>query len=474
MSIPNILSSHLGTDWMRPQMVQRSSSNTNPNSTTTQTSRGGKSARMRKSDFPPLSFYTAERPLPLYHTATSRRIAHLLNTSAGVEADENYSNTAIEGVDELSLELSCRLQRMKDINTYGYSWLMPAGVDKTMSQMLREVHEHEHVNEVDSALNPPVEESDVRADDADMWTGDDARMVGADSQNESGDVTGMMSENYGQMQERSGNSNQNQSQNHNSQVPNQGTDAEGYIHTENVLGRHGVDGDEEDDEEDAIEEERDLDADITNHDIEGDESYDYYEGTNSTGDHQHENNETDDYDVGNDAIVVEDDEFPGRNATNHQEGRVNPHTHVHFEGSGAGIITTTGQGSDQGDILHSSFIDASESFQVPVRKPRHRDNAEAGYFMAYEEYQDDHSMIEGQNNRILPTGREGVRSASFTDSAHTRESALSRPTNSSELTTTSMANPAILNLSTGNTSMDNNDEEYSRHLNASDYNMTLE
>jgi hypothetical protein len=42
------------------------------------------------------------------------------------------------------------------------------------------------------------------------------------------------------------------------------------------------------------------------------------------------------------------------------------------------------------------------------------------------------------------------------------------------LTTTSMANPAILNLSTGNTSMDNNDEEYSRHLNASDYNMTLE
>lgn len=526
MYLPNIIPSDIRTGWMQTSSDRRINVNNSRNESShqqhqqqQQNMNSNMNMRSRKSDFPPLSFYTPIRSNPLYLTNTSKHALSFLqnskrsynyngnvNGNGNSQFNDAFNSTYYEGIEQLGLELGCRLQTLKDNEIWGYTWLTPLGVDKTMAQLIEEAND-EIIDNEDDHEGDDGDESGNRNVNLELQSAidlvnDSANNIGTvnnnninsngsnsfDLQNvnsnnngnrrqgrDVGDATDMMSENYGQMRrhdvsnEDSGSFNDNVSSRMNR-----------AIYNNNNSNNYNDEG--------RMFSERDLDAEISNHDLSssnidyqgensddndddggviyGDEGDD--ENDDDIGDHAYIEDDDDDYDIADVRFAEDDDDNVEENVNEFNLGdQAIINLHDEYENDD--------ELDDSDDAVHFHQIlnlnQGSSSYPVNTGRTsrEYLDTAEEGYFMAYEDYQDDHSIIDAQVGKPLP------RNVSILENAHTRGSFTSvrrnmnsRYTDSANLTTPTTLNSHIGNQTTGNTSVDNDDAH------GSDLDMTLE
>lgn len=488
MYLPNIIPSDIRTGWMQAPSegrLQASTRNDNSNSSNNSTSNAPNlnvSTRGRKSEFPPLSFYTPVRAAPLFLNNVSKTALSLLKNSKKPCTHTNRQESAFEGIEQLGLELGCRLQKLKENEVWGYTWLTPLGLDKTMAQMLEEANDEvEDIEEDNEDVNLELQ-NDINGASNDMeemllnsYEGQQGEGQAAVQNTAIQDATDLMTENLGQMRR-----NENEGDSFNDNINSRASN-------ENDLGNQAIYANTSGDV--RLLPERDLDADISNYDSShgnysnvsiyrgNDNYYDDEEEMHDVVDHAYiaedpsfddedvvddvEENDDDedddeDYEIGDHAIVdLQDDD---ENEEGHSSIAIGNHRNEIL-----GNVSRT--------LLHSSFHeDAGAGAGIPIGTAGRRFlEGEEQYFMAYEDYQEDHSIIEGQVGKPYPS-----RGVSILESAHTRGSGNSVRrnintgyTDSANLTTPTTINSSIGNQTTGNTSVDND-------IHGSDFDMTLE
>jgi hypothetical protein len=410
----------------------------------------------------------------------SKRTFKILKNSQNFEnLKYNYNKNNFESFDQLSLEIGTRLQKLKDIDTWGYNWIKPLGLDKTMNQMIDESEDifHEIVRE-DHDLNSNNNNNNNIDLDNDNANDDGNGINEMEHRNNninqrSNDDTHLMTENLGQMQRNNNYNDQSNSINDNNitiETSNENSNLQNMrngnnINTASTNNNNGyiLENNSNNNNNNNSEDERDLDAELSNHDLTHDLS-----GSSAYNEHDHafyddedeylgdqnkvtnrnvfnetsdEEDNDSDYDVGNVAIVEDgaDDEMDVEREVD--------------------IIPSTSR-----SIIHSSFDDDIGGFVLPISKPRLNIINDEGYFMAYEDYQDDHSILEGNISKPYIS-----RSVSISESAYNRPSAQSnrRYLDSGNLTTPTTLNSNIPNQTTGNTTAD-------YETGGDDFNLTLE
>ncbi|GAV28644.1 hypothetical protein PMKS-002118 [Pichia membranifaciens] len=346
-----------------------------------------------------------------------------------------------------------------------------------MAQMLEEANDEiEEIEEDNEDVNLELQ-NDINGASNDMeeillnsYESQQGEGQTAARNNASRDATDLMTENYGQMR-RNENEGDSFNDNGNSRASH-----------ENNLGNQVIYGNTSGDE--RLLPERDLDADISNYDSShgnyssvsinrgNDNYYDDEEEMHDVADHAYitedhffdngeeeeeedDDVEDEDYEIGDHAIVdLQDDDDE------------EDHSHLISDNNRNEILENVSR-----ILLHSSFHeDAEAGAGIPIGTAGRRFlEGEEQYFMAYEDYQEDHSIIEGQVGKPYPS-----RGVSILESAHTRGSSNSVRriintgyTNSANLTTPTTINSSIGNQTTGNTSVDND-------VHGSDFDMTLE
>ena len=154
----------------------------------------------RKSEFPPLSCYSASQPMPLYMNKTSQRVYRKLKTlKLNSDLDGSNNENTFESIEQLSLELGNRINHTAELSTWGYKWIAPLGVGKTMSQLLEE----EKMQKLEEFVDVEgFEHEDVQPPGESMSV--DATDHPADEDN-----THLMTENFGQKHRTTAPSNAN-------------------------------------------------------------------------------------------------------------------------------------------------------------------------------------------------------------------------------------------------------------------------
>lgn len=364
----------------------------------------------RKSEFPPLSCYSASQPMPLYMKKTSQRVYRKLKTlKLNSDLDGSNNENTFESIEQLSLELGNRINHTAELSTWGYKWIAPLGVGKTMSQLLEE----EKMQKLEEFVDVEgFEHEDVQPPGESMSV--DATDHPADEDN-----THLMTENFGQMHRTTAPSNANDN------FTIDGT-TEGSISRSNILSLNGGYQDDAQPRQQMAEgEERDLDAELSDHDVSGYEEHDAFYGDEDYDEeviHEDEGAE-EDSDVGNHAIH---EDF--------QESEI--------ERGSFDFIS----GNDR-PLLQSSFDE--ERNPLPIKKqikPNHI--PEDGYFMAFEDYQNDHSILESNNGNPSK-----FRNVSIDGGSMRVRGELVEVLDSANLTTPTTTNSFLgnLNQDTGNT-----------------------
>lgn len=463
MYLPNVILTDIRTDWMHTSPNRNRSignlldNNTNCNRNNNNSNNNGNSnssRNSRKSDFPSLSSYTPVKPTPYHLNSLSKKILKILENS-------NTSHD-IEGLDTIAMEMGLRLQKMKEVDTWGYNWLRPIGVGKTMSQMIEErklmeeeaeLQRQEESNDLD---NQDYNDDNEMAEDAHGIEDLDQLHNNSNNNISQHNITATMAENFGQSAMPSNNHNHNQ--NHNN--TNNAEDTTGEDTGNNVIY-----GNNSTTEHEEYAMERDLDADLSNHD-----SNDYniefgnYEGNqlDDLDDQDSQDYEEEDDEEPGDQVIIEDSDDDGDySSENHGHSQSNINI-THREDMIQSIMNADHN-------LHSSF---DEDFQNLINnnanKKRERySNDDERFFMAFEDYQDDHSMLEGRSNARNVSNPESVV---FT---HGSNVSSGRPV--VELNTISTMNSNVITQSTGNTSVLNTTEaEEGIEIRASDFDMTLD
>ncbi|KAG0689204.1 hypothetical protein C6P40_005434 [Pichia californica] len=468
--LPNIIPSDVRTGWMQFTSDRRleinHSFNTSNNNNNANNNTG---IRSRTSDFPPLSFYTPIKSNPLHINNSLKHALSFLQNSKKSSCNKNHytgnnHDTSFEGIEQLELELGYRLQMLKDNETWGYTWLRPLGLDKTMAQMLEDVNEDDDIEDDNLNHNIPNEaeindninvnnNNNNNNNPVAAITNDNINDPISNQQNETRDDTDMMTENYGQMRRNENNESISYNNNEiNSRISNENSENR-VIYDNSAEGR--------------LFSERDLDAEISNHDISNNseiyrENNQYYEDENDGNDNNDDVDDVDDEDgLGDHAYIHEEDDPEEYEDEDGDDG---------FEIGNNFIMDLQDDYEDDnyehvGNNLNSRSLLQSSFYEDTDRREGVISNAysnraylegEERYFMAYEEYQDDHSVLEGQSGKPYP------RTASIPDSAQTRRSNNSIRRNlitnyidSANLTTPTTLNSNIANQSTGQTSMDN-------------------
>lgn len=485
MYLPNIIPSGIRTDWMhvasseRKQINQRHENLTTTSTTTTTTTTTpsanqtyNTNTRGRISDFPPLSFYTPVRSTPLFFNYTSKNSLSMFENSKRSSSNFKHDNR-FEGMEQIGLEIGTRLQKLKENETWGYNWITPLGLDKTMLQILDDSND-----DAEDIVDEEEEREARRGEEEDNYqreTGQEYNDVidnGAfnnvgvlqdEDNNESTEVTDMMSENFGQMRRTSSNFEDTENENHDDHdrpiYGNESSTGEGYIN------------------------ERDLDEDLSDHDIDNTNYSDIsvYQEENYRDDYDEEEiiedgngEEESDEDVGNDAIVgIQYDDDGDDYEYEYEAARI-----FHVVDTRTSILDNQSR-----SILHSSFHEDIESYTNPAshmvtsKMPTRGDDSgrlysaeDERYFMALEDYQDDHSMLEGKSNKIYNSRGVSISETPFLRGSNysVRRNANTGSTDSPNLTTPTTINSATANqITTGNTSTDNEFHE-------ADFDMTLE
>lgn len=454
MYLPSVIPSDIRTDWMYTSsdngtQLPTSLTNDRPNQRINNTN-NNTNIRTRKSDFPPLSFYTPSRSTPLFMNNVNKKIfSNLKNSQNYKKLNSRFDDHKFESIEQLSLELGTRVQKLKSFETWGYSYLKPLGLNKTMNQLIEESNDivndlidndedeeylNNDVNDNDNNINSNLNESNSNGMDI-IGIEDDNRRSSRDIQ----DDTHLMTENLGQMQRN------DNSLHDNNVTAGTSNDSGNYSRNVDYILENSVDnGDEH--------LERDLDAELSDHDLSGSSALHNH-------DHAFYDDDDDDYDIGNDAIV-EDDFEQGAEMELEQNNHNNHNNNNN-------LINNHRIDDSSRSILHSSFNDDVVEFSLPINtKPRVNPSTEEGYFMAYEDYQDDHSIIEGINNDSKPFRSRNV---SISESTFMRSSINSgrRYLDSGNLTGPSTINSTIPNQSTGNTTVDGG-------IRDSDFDLTLD
>lgn len=476
MYLPSVIPSDIRTDWMYTSSdnsnqltsnimddgTNRRNTNTNNNT----------NSRSRKSDFPPLSFYTPNRSTPLFmNNVNKKTFSTLKNSQNFKKLNSRFDDHKFESIEQLSLELGTRIHKLKAFETWGYSFIKPLGLNKTMNQLIEESNDlaNELVNNDEDELYPDNNNDDITGNEDQNSNGEMDVVENADDNRRSRDLqehTHLMTENLGQMQRNDNSLHEN---NISTETPN-----------ENANENRNIDYILEDSVENENEHfERDLDAELSDHDLSGSSVFQDHDDTfygdeeyeHRRIDHRHkntqeeeeeeegeevveeENDDDDDYDIGNDAVVEDDfadteemeiEQTDNNNNNNNiiSQARIDP-------------------------ILHSSFNDDIVEYSLPINsKPKANHSIEEVYFMAYEDYQDDHSIVEGINTHSRPYESRNV---SIAESTFTRRSNNSdrRYLDSGNLTTPSTITSNIPNPSTGNTTADD-------VIRGSDFDLTLD
>lgn len=476
MYIPNIIPSDIRTGWMQASSEGRLQVNAKNDSSYVSASNGGNpniNTRGRKSDFPPLSFYTPVRSAPLYLNAASKSALSFLKNSKRSSSRNNHQETALEGIEQLGLELGCRLQNLRDNEIWGYTWLTPLGLDRTMAQMLEEANDEiDEIEEDNEGMNLELQNgasNDLEEMELNSYGSQSGEGQGATQSNATRDATDLMTENYGQMRRNENEGGEVSNDNGNSRATN-----------ENDLGNQVIYGNSSGDG--GLLSERDLDAEISNYDISHGNysSVSIYRGNDDFFDEEDDMN-----DIRDQAYIADENDSEeggeGGGGDNEIEYEVGNHVMVdlgdddsnedHIDNVNNRNSRTDVLGNVSRTLLHSSFHDDAEiNTGIPMETTGRRIlEGEEQYFMAYEDYQDDHSIIEGQIGKPYPS-----RGVSILESAHTRGSNNSMRrnintgyTDSANLTTPTTINSSIGNQTTGNTSADN-------EIHGSDFDMTLE
>lgn len=476
MYIPNIIPSDIRTGWMQASSEGRLQVNAKNDSSYVSASNGGNpniNTRGRKSDFPPLSFYTPVRSAPLYLNAASKSALSFLKNSKRSFSRNNHQETALEGIEQLGLELGCRLQNLRDNEIWGYTWLTPLGLDRTMAQMLEEANDEiDEIEEDNEGMNLELQNgasNDLEEMELNSYGSQSGVGQGATQSNATRDATDLMTENYGQMRRNENEGGEVSNDNGNSRATN-----------ENDLGNQVIYGNSSGDG--GLLSERDLDSEISNYDISHGNysSVSIYRGNDDFFDEEDDMN-----DIRDQAYIADENDSEdggeGGGGDNEIEYEVGNHVMVdlgdddsnedHIDNVNNRNSRTDVLGNVSRTLLHSSFHDDAEiNTGIPMETTGRRIlEGEEQYFMAYEDYQDDHSIIEGQIGKPYPS-----RGVSILESAHTRGSNNSMRrnintgyTDSANLTTPTTINSSIGNQTTGNTSADN-------EIHGSDFDMTLE
>lgn len=414
MYLPNLIPTDLHVDWANP------STNLNQQN---KTNRGNLGVpNNRKSEFPPLSYYTPSKPTPLHMNSSSKKLYSSLKK---YRSNLNtQGNADFEGLEHISLELGSRINGLNEIETWGYKWIKPLGVKKTMAQMIEECKKES---------NGTGSRSGSGSVDPELRTNQEESHSIEEIHDETQNNTHLMTENYGHLQP-------NEVANDNTTSLNNNITVETSNQTEPEMDRNFL-----------INTERDLDAELSNHDL------------NENFSDLSDSNDYDDafYEDGDDMNDMEDDDDEEDEEDNEGEAdnNVRRTTSAVFDES----ADLDGNNEEHDRIIRSSFdhgliniLDASKR-NIPT--------GEDEYFMAYEDYQEDHSILEGQPRH----SNANSRVVSISDSAYTRRSNRSDRRNSGNLTTASTFQSPAIQQSTGNTSVDEGNVIYT-----SDFDMTLE
>lgn len=456
MYLPTIIPSDIRTDWMHASSSKEQQRDINANKSKQNSS---VASRGRRSDFPSLSFYTPAKASPLFLNSYAKQsMRYLKNSKTGSNQDEKQEDDRFEGLEQLSLELGNRLQSLKEIEIWGYTKIKPLGIDKTMSEMLQEKNnERDAINNDDtpshreSETNNDIDDNDFAEAGAGNINGDVAiahDSALSDTQNH----THLMAENLGQMQR-----NDNTAE----MGANDNITSESDRNASNSLHRNLLNTTDYDDLGDDA---RDLDAEISNHDI----------GDNFSGISAY--HEYDDAFYGDDDEFLEEEDDEEEHSHNHDGAQQDRYQlGLHGDNNHSGNLEADAcseVGADNIDhynadrsVLYSSFLEgAPVQSQHLIRKNKTTEGEDEGYFMAYEDYQDDHSILD----------RKMYKSNNFgnlytTDNAHSRRSAYSsrRYADSATLTTPTTVASNTRQSMTEDTSVD-------AEIHGSDFDMTLE
>lgn len=411
MYLPNLIPADLHIDWANPSTIS------NPRTKTGREANGFPNSR--KSDFPPLSYYTPGNPVPVHTNSASKRIyANLRQYRNNLNTNEN---TDFEGLEHMSLELANRTARSREIETWGYNWIRPHGINKTMSQLIEEAKNDEESSNGRESVSGDDDGNDEEVED-----------LNEDS-NDAHNNTHLMAENFGHIQPTELNIDNSANNNITVESTNQ-TDAN--MNIDNLVDDHIVE-----------DEERDLDAEISNHDI----------SNNLSGISEYEEYDDAFYEDEEDLNDMEDADDDDDDDAEEEEGDI---AIVQDESLDLSLINPESE-----HMVQSSFDNGLMNLLETNKKKIPA--AEDEYFMAYEEYQDDHSILDDQRRNTNVNSRV----VSISDSAFTRRSHGSeqRYADSANITTANTLNSAVARQSTGNTSVDEHNLLYT-----SDFDMTLE
>lgn len=401
MYLPDLIPSDFNVVWANP------STNSNHQNRFSKGNNG--LPNNRKSESPPLSYYTPNKSIPLHMNSTSKKLYSNLRkyrSNLNTQGKADY-----EGLEHISLNLGSRINNLKEIETWGYNWIKPQGVNKTMTQLIEESNNSNETKKEKESADPEELNDDAISEPVN------------NNHDETQNNTHLMTENFGHLHPAENADDNTASANNNItvEITNQ---------TEPDMNHNILSSD--------LGEERDLDAEISNLDVNSDLSdiseyneYDeaFYEDEEDLNDLE----DDDGLDEGNEAIIHDDPINPEANE---------PDTEL---------------------ILHSSFDHGLINLYDATK--RNVPTGEDEYFMACEEYQDDHSILKGQRKN------NNLRVVSISESAYSgRYNRYDRRyLDSGNLTTATTLNSTTAQQTTGNTSVDEPNMIYT-----SDFDMTLE
>ncbi|TID29701.1 hypothetical protein CANINC_001714 [Pichia inconspicua] len=413
MYLPNLIPTDLHVEWANPS--------TNPSQQNKINKGNTGLLNNRRSEFPPLSYYVPSKPIPLHTTSSSKKIYSSLKRYRNNL--NTQGNADFEGLEHISLELGSRINSLNEIERWGYKWIKPLGVNKTMSELIEECRKDE-LNKVDGSIDPHVESNHDALNSPEE--------VHDDTQNN----THLMTENFGHLQPGEDINDNITSLNNNITT---GTTNQTELEMDrNILI-------------DEIAAERDLDAELSNHDLD--------ESSSDLSD----SNEYDDafYGDGDDMNGLEDEEADSDD---------NVDEHHHHDSANIAVYDISTDPVDNNDEPNDRNIRSSFDHGLinilDVNK-RIVPTVPDEYFMAYEDYQEDHSILEGQPRNVSGNSRM----VSISESTHSRRLFRSDRQNldSGNLTTPSTLRSVTIQQTTGNTSIDERNVVYT-----SDFDMTLE